>query len=79
MLNLILLLVLMLLFFFFFFFFFFQFLLNFVITSLGEERIYLCASRTVMFECLSCMRYVFTFSLTLSAGDRQRIVIVTIP
>ena len=48
-----------------------------MITTLGDRRTDVYAStRTIV--CLSCIRYFFV-SLPLGVGDRQRIVIVTIP
>ena len=52
-------------------------LFSIVITSLREERASLNASR--VFVCLSCMRYVLSFSLPLGVGGRLWIAIVALP
>ena len=47
-----------------------------VIISLEEERTGLYASRACV--CLSCMRYILSFSLPLCVGGQLRIVIVVL-
>ena len=48
-----------------------------VITSLGEERAGLCASRA--FVCLFCTRYVCPFRRRLGVRGWLRLVIVALP